>query len=436
MHRHFVRFGIHADTNTLELAAKQGEYDAIVFNASMVEYTSSAIASLVTGRLSGVPFLIDPGTHAFAEIPSAIVPQDKVVTPDNVRQSIRGLTESYGLELGNPVGNAPLQPEHFGTLLTVDGFARNVARFQLETLGIALEEDAKYLEDTTKPTPFALISPYFQLTLHNYKAWLPIELELLERTRDYGKGLPIYGVILVAEDLLENEEAINYVIEAYLNAESFDGILLWVGGFNESTRSKRQLKSFIHLVRRMSVLEKPLINMYGGFFSVLCMNYGITGVSHGPGYGEHRDVVPVGGGPPSIRYYFTPIHQRVDYADVRTLIERGFWRSPKEFWKQVCDGFLCRQLLANGLKGFGAYGEQEPRRREDGTYDLVMTSETRERLKVHFIEAKQREMEEVARLNLSEIREALKTAAESYRPFFGSGSLEHLDTWEETITEV
>ncbi len=436
MHRHLVRFGIHADTSSLEIAARQGEFDAIVFNASMVEYTTSAIGSLVTGRLSGVPFLIDPGTHAFAELPTAIVPRDRVVAPENVRLSIRGLAESYGLELGNPVGSEQLRPEHFGTLVTADEFARNVAGFQLNALGVALEEDSKYLENATTPTPFALVSPYFQLTLANYGAWLPIELELLERMRGYANGLPVYGVLLLAEELLNDEAAINEILGAYRDSGSFDGTLFWVGGFDESTRPEPQLKSFIHLVRGLAASERPVINMYGGFFSILCMKYGITGISHGPGYGEHRDVVPVGGGPPSIRYYFTPIHQRVDYADVRNLIERGYWRGPEDFWGEVCSGYQCRQLLANGLQGFGAYGEQEPRRRDDGSYDLVMTSETRERLKVHFIEAKQKEMEDVARLGRSEIRNAMRASISRYERFFGSNNLQHLTVWEETIREV
>lgn len=88
--------------------------------------------------------------------------------------------------------------------------------------------------------------------------------------------------------------------------------------------SEAELVQYGQALRTAMGRGQRVFALYGGFFSVLLSRYGLTGSSHGIGFGEHRDWVelPSSGAPPA-RYYVPRLHRYVG-VDIATTIWRQF----------------------------------------------------------------------------------------------------------------
>jgi hypothetical protein len=65
---------------------------------------------------------------------------------------------------------------------------------------------------------------------------------------------------------------------------------------------------------------KARFALYGGFFSILLQNVGLTGSSHGIGYGESRNWIELPeSGPPPARYYLPQLHRYVQTDEAARL---------------------------------------------------------------------------------------------------------------------
>lgn len=430
--RHIVRFGIHADSDSLELT--KDCYGMIIFNANMVQYTTHAIGSLIMSRLDNKPYIIDPGTHAFAQDPQYIVPYGKDPNPENVKLSLKGLAESYGLELGNPIGNRPLNVSDFDDIISIEQFTLNVINFQKNKLLDELHDDLKYIPRGLQISlPHILVAPYFFMSPKNLNAWLPINTRLVEVARSIENEQKLFAELVISAELLRNSEAVEKIIRAYSKLVDYDGILLWVSNFEEHRRPLDDLRALRDFVHNLARLDRPIINMFGGYFSIMLTKFGLSGVSHGPGYGEHRHIVPVGGGPPTQRYHFTPVHERLDYATVQFFIDRDAWGSAKEFEKEVCKCAVCKSVIKGNLENFSRFGETEFRIKDDGSTVEVMTSRARNLLKAHFIEAKAQEHQFVADQDIDGLIDQLRAAKNKYSGYLGPTSFNHLDLWSSAI---
>ena len=103
-------------------------------------------------------------------------------------------------------------------------------------------------------------------------------------------------------------------------------IVAWVSDLEEfrlDHDSELELIAYGRAIQAASERGQKVFALYGGFFSVLLARYGLTGSSHGIGFGEHRDWVelPSSGAPPA-RYYQPRLHRyiSIDIAD-------ALWRS-------------------------------------------------------------------------------------------------------------
>ena len=59
--------------------------------------------------------------------------------------------------------------------------------------------------------------------------------------------------------------------------------------------------------------------MYGGLFSFLLKDSGMTGVSHSICYGEHKEPFTVGGMAATIRYYEPYLHSKVPFGRMEEI---------------------------------------------------------------------------------------------------------------------
>lgn len=102
-------------------------------------------------------------------------------------------------------------------------------------------------------------------------------------------------------------------------------IVGWVSNLDEfDYRSEEMLKDYGVALMAARERDQKVFALYGGFFSVLLSNYGLTGASHGIGFGEHRDSIelPSSGAPPA-RYYVPRLHRYVS-VEIAVYLWRQF----------------------------------------------------------------------------------------------------------------
>jgi len=81
--------------------------------------------------------------------------------------------------------------------------------------------------------------------------------------------------------------------------------------------------------------------------------------SHGVGYGEQKDVVPViGQSTPTVRYYLPSLHRRLSVPEIELCFRRLAIDSPNDFYEKICDCTICKGVVKKELKEFSEFGEQ------------------------------------------------------------------------------
>ena len=98
-------------------------------------------------------------------------------------------------------------------------------------------------------------------------------------------------------------------------------VFFWVPGFDERAKSIAELRSLRTTVSALSGRRK-LMNLYGGYFSILLGKVGLAGFNNGLGYSESRDwpTLDATGAAPA-RYYVRKLHAYMSTAAATSLVE-------------------------------------------------------------------------------------------------------------------
>ena len=400
---HILRYGVHTEQQFF--LNNKDKYDQILFNANMVAYSSTGLASLMFGSLNDKPYLIDPNTHIFAHATRYIKspPNDEGV----VKSSIASLGGIYGDLTNNALlHDRPVVANDFVNSRTYHEFALKVLEFQMTGLSSALEpSDSKYLVfDASKViSPTFLIAPYFFLEREGITDWLPINIELFKHSVGLFPEKPLFAELLIDWGVLENEESVKSIADQYLSLNGVSGFVIWISNFPESEAAVSTLRGLKLLVQELSKKKYPLINLYGGYYSLLLTKHGMTGVAHGPGYGEDRNVIPVGGGMPASKFYLTPTHQRLLFRDVQFMVNANVWKDESDFYSSVCDGQTCKETLGTNLKeNFIEFGKEIIRTSKGKEYSFP-TPRARLLTTNHYLEAKAHEYEQISKFELPDL---------------------------------
>jgi hypothetical protein len=182
--------------------------------------------------------------------------------------------------------------------------------------------------------------------------------------------------------------------------------------------------------------------LHGGYFSVLAAGVlgdsAMSGVAHGPEFGEHRSVIPVGGGIPIARYYVPQLHARMRYRDtLRLLRAKGWLRDAETFHGSVCDCNECRRTISGDIANFRAFGvgEVKPVRRGTGIARIEYpTEETKKRCLRHYLQRKAIEYQFAATANAEQIREDLREGVREFEEVAGLEQVAHLDVWNNVLS--
>lgn len=434
--QHLLRYGTHSEKDIFTLPSEENDYDEVVLNANMVAYTPKAMSAFVL-RLDR-PFIIDPQTHVFQHDFQYLLSKN-----GNPKQSVSNLAEKYGGQIKEAFfADMSIDPNTFSDPKERDFLVRNVVDFQKNTLTetitqgaaadyvtFALDEPGSKLSKD-HITPQTIIAPYFFLDERTQDV-LQINIDLANHTHEVGKseGFNVGAELVISKSLLRNDVYRKKVIDEYAKL-AFETIFIWIDEFDETVVGVDDLSAFKDLVTNLSLKGKKVVNLYGGYFSLLLskIDNGLVGVCHGMEYGESRKVVPVSGGLPKAKYYFPPLHIRMkaeSYA--RTIEHKKGWRDlgakDDSFAREVCDCKSCEdpdqfiETITFEIKS----KKGVKRRGETST-----TAAKRHSLK-HYLINKTREYDLVRKNELTVLLEDLRKSLANYKKT--DDVVSHLSRW-------
>jgi hypothetical protein len=326
---HWVRYGIAGDQKYL-LGEFAATYDQLVVNANMVAHMPSAMSQFLSQQLKK-PFVIDPQTHAFQHEVDSLL-SDSKKSAGQLKRSWKRLVEMYGPPLDSVMASEEprsLVPDDLANQGLLDDFCQRVLLFQRDeiTRGIEDGEDADYIRFLAEQTganpasvpPAMLIAPYFFIGGPLQDDWLELNSRCVHASRQIidadSQNFPLAAQVVISKEVLFDSALREQVSQAF-HVGSPDVILLWIDGFSEQSATSAQLRHLVEFVDKLSQQDTPVINLYGGFFSVSAARFGrsqgrLQGVCHGLEYGETKPVVPIAGGIPVAKFYSNHLHHRL-----------------------------------------------------------------------------------------------------------------------------
>ncbi len=451
---HWVRYGTAGDQKYL-LGDFAKTYDQLVVNANMVAHMPSAMSQFLSQQLQK-PFVIDPQTHAFQhEIDSLLSDSEK--SAGALKRSWKRLVEKYGVPLDSVIGSdepRSLLPDDLDGQPKLTEFCKRVLHFQRDEITREIEEgdDADYIrfqaEETGtnagKVSPAMLVAPYFYVGGPLQDEWLALNRRCVETSRQIvdadAPNIPLAAEVVISKELISDNDLRGKVVEAFLAGKP-DVILLWIDGFSEQAASNTQLEHFVEFVGKLSQNNIPVINLYGGFFSVAEARAGklkdkLKGVCHGLEYGESRFVNPVAGGVPVARFYSNHLHHRlpgrIAYSEIRAL--EGF-QSVQRYHEIICDCPECQKVITqNPQLDFRAYTDAVSKSffRQGRRVTMEFpTAETADHCTRHYMWCKASEYQ--GAFILADLKKQLLVAHTKLIKYVGSEFGAHAKLWAEVL---
>jgi len=299
------------------------KYD-IVVSSHILEGLKKRITNMLMKLKK--PYIIDPYTYIFgADI-------------GDIREKrwFSKLIENYGLDLIIDPDTLNLSPDllidrnnqptdNLKELVeptdNLKELVENVVAYQRTKIQEIYDEILEFEEFETEKTetfvlkPKWIIPPYFFLEA-GAEDWLTVNIHSIRlaiENRDNNEK--IFAVIMVDREMLSFEEDIDEIIEKY-KILGVDGYMIWPAYMDENSARRGELQRFQSFVSKLSNHKKPIYNMYGGLFSFLLKEKGMTGSSHSICYGEHKDPFTTGGMAATIRFYQIFLHSKVPFARI------------------------------------------------------------------------------------------------------------------------
>ena len=275
----------------------------VVVSSHIVEHLTKRVTSMLAKLQK--PYIIDPYTYIF----------DCPINYSISERLFGKLLGIYGLDgmIKDP-NNFQLSPE-----ILVDNnsqptnnlleLVENVINYQRTKIQDTYEEICEFEEFDNNTTildlkPHWLIPPYFYLDAE--RNWLNVNIESIKSAIAIkNTSEKIFAVIMIDQEMLPYDE-IDEIISIY-NIDGVDGYLIWCVDFDERIAKKTDLDFFQRFIVKLAKNNKPIYNMYGGLFSLLLKNKGMSGATHSIGYGEHRNPFSQGGGM-LVRFYQIQLH--------------------------------------------------------------------------------------------------------------------------------
>ncbi|NIM15150.1 MAG: hypothetical protein GTO45_24565 [Candidatus Aminicenantes bacterium] len=292
-------------------------------NANVIAHTPASIYGMLFASFPDIDFFIDPQTYIVQFDPIKYYSSEKIKNGTKVtllKNSVHTLLSEYGEPVSTIINDMErLYPPDLKN--SIDELTRNVINFQKYFLVNSYEskktEDGyddysdheEYEEKIIEPK--YLIPPYFFLSLDE-EDWLQLNIRSIRKALKLEKPEKIAPEIVMEKQIFFSESHMNDIAKAYNSIDGIETLFIWIDDFDETGVSAGYLKKLIRFLEKFE--NKKIINLYGGYFSlILCKEGILKGFCHGPGYGEHRGVKPVGGGIPKAQYYLPHLSKRIKF---------------------------------------------------------------------------------------------------------------------------
>ncbi len=455
MGTHIYHYNTHSEKRYFLGQEHHGLYDIIALNGNIVSHSPKGVAGFLA--TAGKDFYIDPQTHAFQHatihLKKDVSDKEKKEEP---RFEFKPSIEKLAYErLGEPFSKVikddkPIRTQEFldndnirsGV---IDSVCQKVVTFQLNMMEDELDDEEKeFMEGACSFRPKFVIAPYFCLSAHHWRKWLKINIACYRKMRTLVEDLPVYLSLVMSKEAMRNHSTITEAISAVKP----DGIMLWIDEHVEEDLIVSEVSRYIDFLQNLKNATDIIYNSHGGYLSVLlCHSEAgelLSGVAHSVNYGEHRGVVPVGGGLPMARFYLRRVHSRLRWGDAAGIVQKKGWLDSIERYRDnVCRCHQCQELLkekGSGEKAFALYGESNPVTitRRDGRIVRLNypTKEAKQAATRHYLYNKAKEFEDIENEKFDDLLEDLMRVYNEISPDLGDDFIAHLPVWHDALKKL
>lgn len=354
-------------------------FDAVIFNATIVAYSGSAVADLVSVHKH--QYIIDPQTHIMQHDIMAIMSKDKKTEQYVIKKSVRKYLEN----LPEKVLDIIEREKRYLNYQEIDAITGELVEcvysFETEFVNgfVKKKEYDKYLQYAQIGLePRVVIAPYFMLKKdmsdESKELYMNLNRKCLQEFIAYNnehKKLAVAAQLVIDKEVLSDVNLLRQIENTYA-LDGYEYIFLWINDFSSWEVKREEKEAFYNLVCLLNSKGKKPIMAYGGFDSILLchrqMDARLFGVAQSVGYGEQRAITPVGGGLPVNKYYFGPTHRRIRFDEaLYLLMEEEYFSDDKtnrehaeDYYKNICNCPTCREIIQDDIDNFRVYNESTP----------------------------------------------------------------------------
>lgn len=451
-----LRIGSHAEKAYFKKLAKS--LDGLMFGGNLLEITPAATCSLILAlgtKRAGMPlpFYLDPMTYCFGPYIDPETGRKRIdlealkserLEKRGSKKKIKAVKESYMAladELGPVFQAAVATSKAIDTSIVAPAnrnkLCQGVVDYQLKRIDEILSEDELMKEFVGAGKPAAVFAPYFFVHDKWADEGLRTAIDLASRTAALEPSAPVHAVVCASHSILGNAERVKYLIDE-LPKTNAAGVWLWFDGFDELEAPLDRLVAFRNIVRGLSG-KMEVYNLHGGYFSLLLTQDGLTGISHGVGYGERKPVAQViGAAAPTVRYYLPPICKRVGVPDIQRCFPDVGIAAPRDFFAKVCDCQICKGVIGSNLARFASFGEMH--RANPAAQRDSQTPAAAKMCRFHFLINRFKERAAVAELKAADRSEHVTEKAGPWRhcrplrQYLGQqGTNAYVESWAEAL---
>lgn len=416
-------------------------FSAVIFNATIVAYSKSAVADLVAVHKN--QYIIDPQTHIYQQDITAVQTENKqgiVSVKKSVDQYLSELPHELRDKFYSKKGN--LLPDDIKN--AVDDLIEGVYLFETSYVEkyIKNKEYDKYLKYAKiGPSPAVVIAPYFMIkssySEKEISDWMELNALCTQRFISYNanKGKYKTGIQIVIDKRILDKNTFANKIKEYYKDSIADYAFIWVDDFNLFEATKPQQEQFKAVLWALTELGIKPVMAYGGYDSIILCNedlpYRMYGVAQSVGYGESRPITPVGGGLPVNKYYFPPLHSRLSLSDVISILSsKGYFSKDKDiasedYYQHICSCKQCRDIIRNNIDNFRKYNESSDYTMRNGIKRNRPTTDASLVAAMHFMFAKVDEWNDVESKSFDVLKNELIKGYSEYYPTLSN----HMQDW-------
>jgi hypothetical protein len=400
-----IRYGTVAEQKFID--EFKNEFDLLVINGNMMSHASTAISKFLATR--SIKYIIDPLTHSLQHDIQLLKGKN-----GKIKSSFQKMIANYSEYIAKKVleQEKVLIPSDFSSPNVLKSFTESVLSFQKNHVIQSVKDKDYYKYLVFKQISFEpefLVVPYFMMNTRNFIKWLPINIDMIQYSSTLYSPDDLAAQIVIDQDILAEKEYINILLDHYTQIP-MKRILIWIDDFSAFEASKKLIDNYCYFINQLNKQDKEVFNLYGDYFSILLCHVQsparLSGVCHGLEYGEKRAVIPVGGGIPINKYYLYPIHQRIDYGRVATLLfSQGILpKDYQRYYDEICECPTCKEVIGTDMDNFDKFGDSSPveikRRNGISITRQFPTGQAKELCIKHFLYCKLKEWEDLSRFDL------------------------------------